>query len=57
MDTLTAIREGQIVTPIPIQIMFGGCSIDPDYIVVSGWEPRWDEPALDETLEARCLSL
>lgn len=55
MDTLTAIREGKIITPIPIQIMFGGCPLDPDHIHVSGRES--DEPALDETLDARCSSL
>jgi hypothetical protein len=54
MDTLTAIKEGQIITPIPIQILFGGCPIDPDYIYVSAVE---SDEGFDETLDARCSSL
>ena len=60
MDTLTEIKEGRIVTPVPIQIMFGGCPVDPDAVDlfdVFGPHARWDAPAIDEMLEARCSSL
>lgn len=59
MTTLLEIKEGRIVTPVPIQIMFGGCPVDPELVDVFGLEPRWDQPSscLDEVLEARCSSL
>lgn len=59
MDTLTEIKEGRIVTPVPIQIMFGGCPVDPDVVEfdVFGPHARWDGPAIDEMLEVRCSSL
>lgn len=56
MDTLTAIRNGEIVLPVPIQIMFGGCPVDPDFLDVFEPEQRWDE-SFDEKLDARCASL
>jgi hypothetical protein len=56
MDTLTAIRKGEVVMPIPLQIMFGGCPVDPDFLEVFGPEPRWDD-FFDEKLDARCASL
>lgn len=59
MDTLTEIKQGKIVTPVPIQIMFGGCPVDPEVVDLDVFAPqgRWDAPAIDEMLEARCSSL
>lgn len=57
MDTLTEIRKGEIVTPIPVQIMFGGCPVDPELVDVFGAQPNWNEPDIDEKLDARCCSL
>ncbi len=60
MDTLTEIKEGKIVTPVPIQIMFGGCPLDPEFVDITdvfGPQARWDQHAIDEFLEARCSSL
>jgi hypothetical protein len=54
--TLTAVGRDEIVLPVPIQILFGGCAIDPDYLDLFGPEPRWDD-SFDEKLEARCASL
>lgn len=56
MDTLTAIRKGEIVLPVAVQIMFGGCPIDPDFIEVYRQQPRWDEQ-FDDMLDARMSSL
>ncbi|HYZ91919.1 MAG TPA: hypothetical protein VFA34_05940 [Actinomycetota bacterium] len=56
MDTLTAITSGEVVMPIPIQIMFGGCPVDPDMLEVFAPEPRWDE-LFDEKLDARFACL
>ena len=57
MDTLIEIRNGEIVTPIPVQILFGGCSVDPELGDVFAAQPSWDEPDMDEKLFARCASL
>jgi len=56
MDTLTAIRTGEPL-PVPIQLLFGGCTVDPELVEVFTPQPRWDSPDLDEKLDARCSSL
>ena len=59
MDTMTKIREGTTVlwAPVPVQLLFGGCPVDPDVLDVYGPEPRWDIETIDEALAARCASL
>ncbi len=57
MDTLTAIRNKEVALPVPIQIMFGGCSVDPELIEVYNQQPRWDEPEVDAILVAPYSSL
>lgn len=56
MDTITAIRNGTIELPLPLQMMFGGCSIDPSLIEVCEPQPRWDEQ-IDDLLDARISCL
>ncbi len=56
MDTITAIRNGEIELPFPAQIMFGGCLVDPDVIEICEPQPRWDE-LIDDLLDARIASL
>jgi hypothetical protein len=50
MQTLTH----EIVTPIPVQLLFGGCPIDPDLLDAAMCA---DDPDIDEKLLARCSSL
>ena len=57
MDTLTEIRKGEIVTPIPVQLLFGGCPVDPELVDVLVSQPSLDAPDIDEKLYARCSSL
>lgn len=57
MTTLTAIREARVVIPIPIQMLFGATPLDGEFIEVFAPQPRWDEPELDEALDARCSTL
>jgi hypothetical protein len=57
MDTLTAIRDGKLTTPLPMQALFGAGPIDAEIIEVSILQPRWDEPEIDDVLVARCSSL
>lgn len=56
METIVAIRNGRIELPIPAQIMFGGCPVDPDVVVICEPLPRWDD-AMDDLLDARICSL
>lgn len=57
--TLMKEREEVAVlwTAVPVQLLFGGCPVDPDLVDVYGPEPRWDIATIDEVLEARCASL
>ncbi|MGH2758905.1 MAG: hypothetical protein ACRDKJ_05000 [Actinomycetota bacterium] len=56
MDTIRAIRNGEIELPIPTQMMFGGCPVDPSLIEICEPLPRWDE-RIDDLLDARISSL
>lgn len=54
----TKISQGFIVAPVPVQLMFGGCPVDPEFVDdVYAPEPRWDIATIDEALAARCASL
>lgn len=56
METITAIRNGEIQLPIPAQIMFGGCCVDPETIEICQPFPCWDD-RIDDLLDARISSL
>lgn len=53
MNVIAKVREGMIVAPVPVQLMFGGCPVDPEFLDVAGPVT----PAMDEVLDARCASL
>lgn len=54
---MAVLEEEEIAIPIPIRIVFGAHRIEPQLVEVSEPQPRWDEPAFDEVLDARCSSL
>jgi hypothetical protein len=54
---MTVVREDEIVMPISLQILLGWYAVEPEIVEIFEPQPRWDEPVIDEVLEARCSSL